>query len=90
MGVLNELSVRDATRADAQICRSIYRPYVETLPVSFETHLPPVEQMAERIEAAHQRHAWMIIEWDGNPIGYAQAKAWDDRAAYQWSCETGI
>jgi len=82
--------VRDATEADGVSCAAIYEYYVRTTPITFEIVAPTAEHMAERIRAAQQSHAWLVLESEANVIGYAYATAYASRAAYQWSCETSV
>jgi L-amino acid N-acyltransferase YncA len=82
--------VRPATAADAAACVEIYRPYVLDTVITFETDVPTVEAMAERIVAAQVRHEWLVLEVDGKVTGYAYAHQFNPRAAYQWSVETSI
>ena len=84
------LRVRSASGADAAACAEIYRPYVLDTVISFETEPPTVEQMAARIGAAQVKHEWLVLEVDGDVIGYAYAQQFNPRAAYQWSVETSI
>ncbi len=79
-------SVREATAADACAILRIYAPHVETSAVSFETHLPSLEEMAGRIET-NRKLGWYVYEQDGEVLGYAYASKHRDRAAYQWCCE---
>ena len=58
--------------------------------VTFETEPPKAEQMAERIAAAQRRHAWLVLEDDGDVVGYAYAGPYKERAAYRWSVEVSV
>ncbi|MCV7401632.1 N-acetyltransferase [Mycobacterium fragae] len=82
--------VRPATAADAAACVEIYRPYVLDTPITFETDVPTVEEMAERILAARATHEWLVLEVNDNVTGYAYAHQFNPRAAYQWSVETSV
>lgn len=82
--------VRPATVADAAACVEIYRPYVLNTVITFETEVPTVEEMAERIVAARATHEWLVLEVDGNITGYAYAHQFNPRAAYHWSVETSV
>lgn len=82
--------VRDATAADAAVCAVLYAPYVIDTVVTFETEPPTAEQMAERIAAAQRRHAWLVLEDDGDVVGYAYGGPYKERAAYRWSCEVSV
>jgi L-amino acid N-acyltransferase YncA len=82
--------VRSATAADAGACVDIYRPYVLDTAITFETDVPTVEEMADRIVDALAMHEWLVLEVDGNVTGYAYAHQFNTRAAYQWSVETSV
>jgi len=82
--------VRPATEADAASCAEIYAPYVTSTCISFETKPPTSEQFVERIVAAQALHEWLVAERDGAVVGYAYGHAFNERAAYNWSCETSV
>lgn len=82
--------VRDATPADAGACADIYAPYVRETAISFELEPPTPEEMVERIAAAQDRHAWLVLEEDGRVLGYAYANRFSARPAYRWSVEVSI
>jgi L-amino acid N-acyltransferase YncA len=84
------LSVRDATAADADACAAIYAPYVTDTAITFEADPPTPADMAERIEAAARRHAWVVGEEKGRIVGYAYGAPVNTRAAYRWSCEVSV
>lgn len=82
--------VRDATPADAAGCAAIYAPYVRDTTVSFETEPPTAAEMAGRIAAARQGHAWLVLEENGQILGYAYAGPFKARAAYRYACEVSV
>lgn len=82
--------VRDATADDAGACAAIYAPYVLGSAASFETEPPDAEEMARRIAAAQQDHAWLVATRSDATVGYAYATSWKSRAAYRWTCETSV
>jgi len=82
--------VRPATAADAAACVEIYRPYVLDTAITFETDVPTVEEMADRIVDARVMREWLVLEVDGEVTGYAYAHQFNSRAAYQWSVETSV
>lgn len=84
------MRIRPATAADAAACVEIYRPYVLDTVITFETEVPTVEEMAERIVSARVTHEWLVLDVDGDVIGYAYAHQFNSRAAYQWSVETSV
>ena len=82
--------MRDATSADAQACARIYAPYVTDTAITFETDVPRIEDMARRIEESARTHAWLVLEDDGDIVGYAYGRPFKERAAYRWSCEVSV
>lgn len=86
----NAITIRKATKADAEAIQTIYAPYVRETAVSFEYDVPSVEEMARRIEEVQKKHPWIVAEEEGKVVGYAYAHAFYGRAAYQWAVETSI
>lgn len=82
--------VRAATPADGGACASIYAPYVIDTAITFETDPPSDDEMAQRIEAASHRHAWLVLEVGGSVVGYAYGGRLQPRPAYRWSCEVSV
>lgn len=75
---------------DAAACAAIYAPHVADGLASFETEAPDAAEMAARIESAGATHAWLVLEADGEPAGFAYAGPHRARAAYRWSCEVSV
>ncbi|MFD9890494.1 GNAT family N-acetyltransferase [Amycolatopsis sp. NPDC059027] len=84
------LKIRDAAEPDAEACAAIYAPYVTDTAITFESDPPSPPEMARRIAAANERHAWLVLEDDGDVIGYAYGGPFKERAAYRWSCEVSV
>ena len=82
--------IRDADQRDGARCAEIYAPYVLDSAISFETEPPSAEEMARRIGAAQEDHAWLVLE-DGGPVtGYAYGGVILTRAAYRWSTAVSV
>ena len=84
------LRVRAAAVADAPACAAIYAPYVTDTAITFELEPPTPEQLAQRIDAATDTHAWLVGVVDDEVVGYAYGSRYKERAAYQWSCEVSV
>jgi phosphinothricin acetyltransferase len=82
--------LRDAGPGDAARCAEIYAPYVLETAVSFEADPPSPDEMARRIEAAQERHAWLVLEDGGAVAGYAYGVPFMARAAYAWSTAVSV
>ena len=83
-------SIRPATERDAAAVAAIYRPYVESTPISFEIDPPSDSDMRRRIAETTLLYPWLVYESDGRVIGYAYASAHAPRAAYRWSVDTAV
>ena len=81
------LRIRQATESDAPTLLAIYRPFVETSVVSFETVTPTVDEFAARIAKIVAGWQWLVAERDGRCAGYAYGGLHRERAAYRWSAE---
>ena len=84
------MRVRPASVADGEACAAIYAPYVVDTAITFEERPPSGEEMAARIAASLQQHAWLVLEEDGRVVGYAYGEAHRSRAAYRWSCDVSV
>jgi L-amino acid N-acyltransferase YncA len=82
--------VRSASELDAAACAAIYAPYVTSTAITFESDPPSPADMAERIGAALQSHAWLVLEDEGRVVGYAYGSRFEPRAAYRWACEVSV
>ena len=85
------LLIRPATSADAARCADIYRPFVTDNCVSFETEPPDAAEMAGRIAAYSESHAWLVaLAPDGAVAGYAYGSPHRSRAAYATSADVAV
>lgn len=82
--------IREATLADATVCREIYAPYVTGTGITFETEVPALASMEDRIAAALAQHSWVVLQEAGGVRGFAYAGPFGDRAAYRWSCIVSV
>lgn len=88
--MITSTAIRDATAGDAARCADIYAPYVRDSAVSFELEPPSPDELAGRIAAAQERHAWLVLEDAGEVVGYAYGGPFMARAAYQWSTAVSV
>lgn len=83
-------TIRPATPDDAAGCLAIYRPFVESTAVSFETEVPDEAAFRARMAEVLARYPWLVCETEDGVAGYAYATGYRPRAAYQWSVETTV
>jgi phosphinothricin acetyltransferase len=84
------MGIRDAVPEDGAACAAVYQPYVTDTAITFEYEPPTAEEMARRIAAAQERHAWLVLEDGPQVVGYAYAAPVKERAAYRWACEVSV
>ena len=82
--------IRIARDQDAAAIHAIYAPAVTDGVATFETALPGVETIRERIRARLPRYPWLVWEEAGVVLAYAYAGRFRERAAYDWIAETSI
>ena len=82
--------IRTARGEDAAAIHAIYAPSVSAGVATFETELPGVETMRERLRARLQHYPWLVWEDAGEVLAYAYAGRFRERAAYDWIAETSI
>jgi len=82
--------IRLAAGDDAEQVLAIYAPFCRNTPVSFETQPPTLDEMRRRIAKTLKRFPWLVVEEDGQVLGYAYASAHRERAAYGWSVDVSV
>jgi phosphinothricin acetyltransferase len=82
--------IRFARTDDAAALAAVYSPYVASTPTSFEIEPPSADEMGRRSAAVQASLPWLVCEVDGRVRGYAYASRHHERAAYQWSCDSGV
>ena len=82
--------LRDATPADAAALAAIYNHYILHTVVTFEEQVIDAAEMARRLAAVMAQHPWLVLEADGELLGYAYAGTWKPRSAYRFTVETTV
>ena len=84
------MPLRIATPEDAPALLAIYTPYVTGSCYTFETEPPTLGEFRERMRGIQRFFPYLVLEEDGQILGYAYAHFFHERRAYQWLCETTI
>lgn len=84
------IRIRSAKVEDASALLAIYKPYVENTAITFEYDVPFVEEFAKRIRKTLEKYPYLVLEKDGEILGYCYAGVFKGRAAYSRSVETSI
>ncbi|MBY0420159.1 MAG: GNAT family N-acetyltransferase [Pararheinheimera sp.] len=83
--------IRQATPADAAAIAAIYNHYVLNSSVTFEEQAVATSQMSERIgQVQTDGLPWLVLEQNGELLGYAYATKWRVRSAYRFSVESTV
>jgi L-amino acid N-acyltransferase YncA len=82
--------IRLATVDDSASIQAIYAPFCLSSPITFETEVPTVEQMQQRISKIQEQYPWLVYCNDDEILGYAYAAPHHERTAYQWSVNVSV
>ena len=84
------ITLRIAKKEDTNSILEIYRPYIESSPVSFETSVPAVSDFWKRIKHILEENPFLVCEIDAQIAGYAYAGTHRKRASYRWTKEVSV
>ena len=84
------MRIEKVTIEDASELLSIYEPYVRNTAITFEYDVPTLEEFRNRIIKISSKYPYIKAVDNGEILGYAYAKAFNERKAYDWSVETTI
>ena len=84
------ITIRNATLDDAEAILKIYDYYVQNTAITFEYETPAVSEFRQRMINVMKRYPYLVILRDGVISGYAYARPFVGRAAYDWSVEMTI
>ena len=87
---MSDITIRNATLADAPRILEIYAYYVEYTVITFEYAVPSLAEFEGRMRDIMKKYPYLVIERDGRIEGYAYAHAFVGRAAYDWAAELTI
>ena len=82
--------IREASLTDADRILEIFDYYVRNTAIAFEYEPPGILEFRARMEQIMKRYPYLVAEKDGIIEGYAYARPFVGRAAYDWSCEVTI
>lgn len=84
------MTIRYAAPEDAGRLLEIYAWYVIHTAITFEYDVPSEAEFRSRITETLKGYPWLVLEDEGNILGYAYAGVFKARAAYSRSCEVTI
>ena len=71
---MSDITIRNATLADAPRILEIYAYYIEHTVITFEYDVPSLAEFEDRMRAIMQKYPYLVIERDGRIEGYAYVK----------------
>ncbi len=88
--MLGVITYRVATPLDSDKILDVYRPYVESTAVTFETVVPTSEEFRCRVEEILTQYPYLVAEADGKILGYSYASPYRSRAGFFWTPELSV
>jgi len=82
--------IRGVTPEDAEAIRRIYNHYITKTVITFEEAEVSADEMARRIANVTEKFPWLVLEREGEVLGYAYTAPWHTRSAYRHSVESTI
>ena len=86
----DEIKIRAATPDDASALLKIYAPYVKNTSITYEYDVPSEEEFRRRIESTLRRYPYLVLEREGDILGYAYAHKFAERISYRPSAELSV
>ena len=82
--------IRTVHLSDAEAILKVYAPFITDTCISFEYVVPYVEEFAQRIASISAEYPYIVLEEDGEIVGYAYSHRYLERVAYSWDVEVTI
>ena len=82
--------IRQVQLSDAEQILKVYAPFITDTCISFEYVVPSVEEFEQRIAGISAEYPYIVLEADGEIVGYAYAHRYLERVAYSWDVEVTI
>ena len=82
--------IRTVQLSDAEAILKVYAPFITDTCISFEYVEPSVEEFAQRIASISEEYPYIVLEEDGEIVGYAYSHRYLERVAYSWDVEVTI
>lgn len=84
------MAIRPARDEDFDAITAITNHYITTTTIHFAYDPLTTAELRAMWHGYRDRFPWLVTELEGAVVGYAKAGTWRDRAAYNWTAETGI
>lgn len=83
--------IRNAILSDIPEIQQIYAYEVENNTATFEEIAPTIQEMEQRFQnITAKAYPYLVLELDGQVVGYAYAYSFKERSAYRFTIENSI
>lgn len=82
--------IRKIEQKDIPVCLDWYNRYIENSTATFETERLSLQQFEERVRTVTRRYPWLMLEEDGQPVGYVYLSPFMSRDAYDWTADVSV
>lgn len=84
------LTIRDATLDDAAVIAEIYNESIAVGDSTMHDQPKTTEAIRAQIEGFSKREGFLVLERDGDVVGWGVIKLYSHRSGYRFCCETSI
>ena len=85
-----DYKIRTVQLSDAEAILKVYAPFITDTCISFEYVVPSMEEFSQRIASISAEYPYIVLEEDGEIVGYAYSHRYLERVAYSWDVEVTI
>lgn len=85
-----DVAVRLVQDDDFPAIADLTSRFIRTSAIHFASEPVSARELDSQWRAGQERHPWLVATVAGAFAGYAKAGMWRERAAYNWTVETGI
>lgn len=83
--------IREIQQADIPALVEIYNYYISNTYITFEEETLNHTEMSSRVDKVQQADLpWLVIEKEGQVVGYAYASRWHHRDSYRHTVEVSV
>lgn len=82
--------IRLIEEKDEKIICDWYNWYIANGVETFETEQLSYAEFSNRIHNILKKYPWIVLEEEGKIVGYAYLSAFNERTAYNWTCDLAI
>lgn len=82
--------IRNVTQADMPQITAIYNHFIANTTITFETEPVSVDEMTHRMQHISAQYPYLVMEEDGEILGYCYVHSWKEKEAYSKTVESTI